>query len=228
LREQGLKVPLEAISCGVELERFTPDPGVDRRKTRLHFGLDPDRILFLYVGRVDRDKNLDLLLQAVHLLDRQDVQVAIAGRGNHLHGLQQLGRELKLDYKLVFTGFVPDPELPSLLNSSDIFAMPSAAELQSISTLQAMSTGLPVWAANARALPELVRDGCNGCLFRPGDAADAASQMARLADNMEKWPQMGAASLAIAQSHSLLHTLERYEALYRKLNSSIPPLISGG
>lgn len=222
LRQQGLEVPMQAISCGLELSRFRSDPTINRRQTRLRFGLDPDRILFLYVGRVDREKNLDLMPQVLSTIHRPDIQAAIAGHGNHLHSLQQQARELGLERDMRFTGFIPDPDLPALLNSADVFAMPSAAELQSIATLQAMGTGLPVWAANARALPELVHDGRNGCLFRPDDVQDAARQMAYLADSREKWPQMGAASQQIAQHHDLSRTIKRYEQLYRKLNPSIP------
>jgi len=228
LQQQGLNVPMEAISCGVELERFNPDPKMDRRQTRLRFGLDPDRILFLYVGRVDREKRLDVLLRAVHQLDRGDIQAAIAGQGNYLRRLRQLAQELKLDQKLVFLGFIPDPELPALLNSVDFFAMPSTAELQSIATLQAMSTGLPVWAADSRALPELVSDGRNGCLFRPDDISDAARQMSRLADSMKRWHDMSTASLEIARKHELMQTLKRYEALYQKLNPSVAGLLQEG
>ena len=50
-----------------------------------------------------------------------------------------------------------------------VFAMPSIAELQSIATMEAMASGLPVVAANAMALPHLVHDGENGYLFEPGD-----------------------------------------------------------
>jgi glycosyltransferase involved in cell wall biosynthesis len=104
-----------------------------------------------------------------------------------------------------------------LLNSVDIFAMPSEAELQSIATLEAMACGRPVLAANARALPELVEHGVNGFLFRAGDVEDAAQWMARLADQRERWAVMGAASLAKVRPHSLSNTFRRYRELYRSL-----------
>jgi 1,2-diacylglycerol 3-alpha-glucosyltransferase len=224
LRQQGLKVPVQAISSGVDLNYFRPDPGVNRTEIRVRYGLDPRRIIFLYVGRIDREKRLDILLRAFHRLNRDDLQLGIAGRGRNLKALQSLARQLGLGQHAVFTGYIPSKDLPALLNSADIFAMPSEAELQSIATLEAMGTGRPVLAANARALPELVENGVNGYLFRAGDVEDAAQRIAELADHPESWAKMGAASLKIAHPHSLSNTLQRYQELYHSLNS-IPVLL---
>jgi 1,2-diacylglycerol 3-alpha-glucosyltransferase len=224
LREQGLRVPVRAISCGVDLNHFRPDASVNRTEVRAHYGLDPQRILFLYVGRIDREKGLDILLWAFHQLNRDDLQLAIAGRGRNSKALQSLARQLGLGQRVVFIGYVLSKDLPALLNSADIFTMPSEAELQSIATLEAMGSGRPVLAANARALPELVKNGVNGYLFRAGDVEDAARHIAELADHPGSWAKMGAASLKIVQPHSLSNTFQHYEELYRSLNSVMQPI----
>jgi 1,2-diacylglycerol 3-alpha-glucosyltransferase len=217
LLQQGLQIPVYPISCGVDLERFRPDPSLDRRTYRKRFGLDPERVLFLFVGRVDGEKRLDVLLRALHQMERDDVQLAVAGKGAVRDELETLAGKLNLGSRVRFTGFVRGEELPALLNCADIFVMPSEAELLSIATLEAMACGRPVLAARARALPELVADGVNGYLFRPGDATDAAGYMAFLADHPERWPGMGTASLEKAQSHSLDNTLHSYEMIYGAL-----------
>ncbi|HOG46261.1 MAG TPA: glycosyltransferase [Anaerolineae bacterium] len=223
LRRQGLRVPALAISAGVDLQRFAPDSAIDRAGVRRRYGLDPERPLFLYVGRVDGDKRLDVLLRALALAGRGDVQLAIAGRGRALPALTALAARLGLGGRAVFAGYVPEADLVPLLNSADVFAMPSEVELQSIATLEAMATGRPVLAAAARALPELVHDGANGYLFRPGDAADAARGIARLCDERARWPAMGAQSLAIASGHAVERTIARYEQLYRELAGAAAP-----
>lgn len=217
LRRQGIRVPVRAISCGIDLGHFRPDASVDRAAVRLQYGLDPGRTLFLYVGRVDREKRVDVLVNALHLLDRDDLQLAIAGHGNQAQALQALVQRLGLSRQVVFTGYVPETDLVALLNSADVFAMPSDAELQSIATLEAMGTGRPVLAADAKALPELVKDGVNGYLFRAGDVQDAARCIAQLADRPEGWAAMSAASLAMVRPHDLGNTIRRYEELYRSL-----------
>jgi hypothetical protein len=77
-------------------------------------------------------------------------------------------------------GFGPPPQLPALLACADYFAMAGDVELQSTATLEAMAAGLPVLAAAAGALPELVADGVNDALFRANDPADTAARMAAL------------------------------------------------
>ena len=217
LRHNGLLVPVQAISCGVDLERFHPDPEVDRSEMRTRYHLDPNRTLFLYVGRVDREKRLDVLLEALFLLGRQDLQLAIAGRGGSVDELQELVERYQLENQVVFTGFVPHEDHVHLLNSADFFAMPSDAELQSIATMEAMGTGLPILAANARALPELVEDGVNGYLFEAGNAEDAARYMAIMADDHDTRGRMSQASLKRIEPHRIQATVARYIELYRSI-----------
>ncbi len=219
LRAQGLRVPVFPVSCGINLNRFTLQPDLDRTANLLRFGLDPARKVFLFVGRVDKEKRLDVLLHAINLLKRDDIQIAIAGHGAAQQRLQALVEELNLGEQVRFLGFVSGEDLPILLNCVDIFSMPSEAELLSIASLEAMACGRPVLLADAVALPELVSDGVNGYLFRPGDAQDAACSMALLADHPERWPAMGKASQEKAWYHGMENTLKQYENIYTSLLS---------
>jgi 1,2-diacylglycerol 3-alpha-glucosyltransferase len=227
LRQQDLRVPVQAISNGVDLQRFYPYPRAECTAMRQQYDLDPERIVLLFVGRIQGEKRLDVLIHALQRLDRadehrDDVQLAIAGRGAQRKELEEMARDLVTERGVVFVGFVPDEDLPCLLNSADIFAMPSDAELQSIATLEAMAAGRPILAANARALPELVRDGVNGYLFEHGNAEEAARCLVELIDHRDDWPAMGAASREIALEHDLAKTIRRYEELYRTLLSPSP------
>jgi 1,2-diacylglycerol 3-alpha-glucosyltransferase len=222
LREQGLRVPIFPASCGLDLSRFYPDPQVDRAAFRQRYGLDPARKVFLYVGRVDGEKRIDVLLGAMQQLERDDVQLAIAGKGAAFEALTALAAGLNLGERVRFIGYVPAEDLPSLLNSVDVFTMPSDAELLSIASLEAMACGRPVLLADAVALPELVTPGVNGYLFKPGDPVDVARYICRLADAPERWPEMGRASREKARFHGLENTVAQYEKLYAKLLSRKP------
>jgi glycosyltransferase involved in cell wall biosynthesis len=219
LRGKGLGVPVFPISCGVDLSRFRPVRSLDRARVRSEFGLDPTRTLIMYVGRVDQEKRLDVLLEALSLLARDDLQLAVVGTGRYDEEIHELAVQLGLlaQGRVVFTGRVPGDDLIRLLNAADFFAMPSEAELQSIATLEAMACGLPILAADANALPELVANRVNGYLFTPGDVEDAARYIAQLADAPQSWAAMGRASRAKVRRHSLTVTLQRYLALYRNL-----------
>ncbi len=215
IRAVGLKPPAYPVSCGIDLKRFHPDPSVDRAACRLRYGLDPRRTIFLFVGRVDGEKRVDLLLRAMKRIRRDDIQLVVAGQGAALKDFQGLARSLGLGDRVRFTGFIPNEDLHILLNSVDVFTMPSEAELLSIASLEAMACGRPVLLANAVALPELVTQGENGYLFEPGDPADAARRMEELADHPERWAEMGHASYRRAQEHSLEKTITRFEELYK-------------
>jgi len=114
-------------------------------------------------------------------------------------------------------GRLPAEDLPYVLDSADIFVMPSEAELQSIATLEAMASGLPVLAANKHALPELVEDGRNGHLFPPGDAEALAQKMTDMLTHPERWLAMGEASRQAAMHHDLAKSIDAYQQIYRQV-----------
>lgn len=214
LRDLGVHPTITPISCGIDLKRFHPRPSLNTSAIRKQFGLAPDKALFIFVGRIDSEKRLDVLLHAAKLLHDQDFQIAITGQGLHQKTLQQLQKTLGLQNKVVFTDYVPSESLPQLLNAADIFVMPSEAELQSIATLEAMASGLPVIAADQYALPELVHPNRNGYLFPSGDAQALADMMNRCLTQRERWPAMGNASRKIAQQHDIASTILNYMDIY--------------
>ena len=94
LTAQGLRPPVYPVSCGVSLDRFQVDPTVDRAAIRHKYDLDNRRVIFHFVGRVDAEKKVDILIRAVKLLNRPDIQLAVTGNGAALHHYQDLVAEL--------------------------------------------------------------------------------------------------------------------------------------
>jgi glycosyltransferase involved in cell wall biosynthesis len=222
LKLQSIAPLVLAISCGANTEIFRPLPTINIQDSRTRFGINPHRKIFFFVGRVDKEKRLDVLLKAANLMDRSDFQVIIAGNGAYLKALKRLAKRLGLNDKVHFTGFIADEYLPSVLNSIDIFVMPSEAELLSIATVQAMACSKPILAADAVALPELVTNGVNGLLFRPGDIKDAARCMVYLVDHPEQWSTMGAESLQRTKKHNIEKIVSEYEMLYHSVLNKNP------
>jgi glycosyltransferase involved in cell wall biosynthesis len=221
LQNQPIRIPVRAISNGVDTYRFHLDLETDRPGIRRKYHLASDRVLFLYVGRLDGEKGLDILLEAVSLLPRDNFQLAIVGQGLYGQLLEKQVQTLGLEEHVVFIGFVEPEYLPALYNSADIFVMPSPEELQSIATLEAMACGKPIVAANGRALPELVEPGVNGYLFQPAQPEDAAHKMHQIMEESEKWSAMGQASFERSQGHSLQNTITHYEEQYRMATEKI-------
>jgi 1,2-diacylglycerol 3-alpha-glucosyltransferase len=215
LYQQGFHKQIYSISCGIDLNRFQNHNNGNVDQIRQRYGLDPNRVIFLYVGRVDREKRLEVLIEAFHRLNRDDIQLIIAGKGLNLQHLKKLTEQLQLKDRVIFTGFVPQGDLPILLSIADVFSMPSDVELQSIATLEALAVGKPVLAADARALPELVKNGTNGFLFKANDVEDASRCIAWMADQPNQLARMGKASLEIVKNHDIMITIKRYLDLYR-------------
>ncbi|MER5650643.1 glycosyltransferase [Streptosporangium sp. NPDC002524] len=216
LTGKGFGPPVEPISCGIDLSRFQPraEPKAWARRA---FGL-PDRDTIVFVGRLDEEKRLDELIRALpYVLNHTDAQIALAGTGGQRAALARLADRIGVGDRVSFLGFVPDETLPQVYAAGDVFAMPGVAELQSIATLEAMASGLPVVAADAMALPHLVRPGENGHLFRPGDVQELARHLGALLVSPGARTAMGAASRAIALTHDHQASLARFERIYQEV-----------
>jgi glycosyltransferase involved in cell wall biosynthesis len=216
LRERGLRVPSGVLSNGVDLDAYSP--GLADVRIRHRYGLPAGRPLILSVGRLSPEKRTDVLLEAVARLgpDTQ-IAIAIAGAGPDEARLRSQAQRLGLARKVLFLGFVPGPDLPGLYRLADVFAIASEAELQSLTTMEAMATGLPVVAVDAYALSELVRHGHNGFLARPGNAAEVAAYLDQLCSDPCLRARMSAASLRIISGHERQRWLDEWESLYRML-----------
>ncbi|MCO5294187.1 MAG: glycosyltransferase [Homoserinimonas sp.] len=194
-----------AISCGINAHEYTPDMSPKKR----------NRVLF--VGRLAEEKQLDVLLKAFAKLDlKLDAELEIVGDGELMNHLRKLSAELGISERTVFTGYVEDDEVKAAYTGATVFAIPSIAELQSIATLEAMSSGLPVVAANAMALPHLVHPGENGYLFEPGDVDDLANRLeAVLSAPQAELTRLKRNSLKMVAPHDIQNTLTTFERLYR-------------
>jgi phosphatidylinositol alpha 1,6-mannosyltransferase len=216
LYEHGLRAPAQAISNGVDLKKFSP--GDRDKRLRQHFKLPQDRPLILSVNRLSLEKRIDVLIDAAAKMTR-DAHIAIASTGPAEAGLRAKVEELNLKDKVSFLGLIHNTDLAPLYRLADAFAIPSEAELQSLTTMEAMACGLPVVAANAYALPELVHHEINGFLFQRGNSDEMAQYLDTLVSDAALRKQMGAKSLEIIARHDRTLVLDQWEALYRRLSN---------
>ncbi|MFF0249636.1 glycosyltransferase [Streptosporangium sandarakinum] len=207
LCEQGLDGTVLPVSCGLDLRRFAQSPA--RRAD------DGPRVLF--VGRLDSEKNVDVLLRALPLLpERLPVTAEIVGDGSRRGELEDLARALGIADSVVFHGLVDDQEVLDAYARCDVFCMPGTAELQSLATMEAMAAGKPVVAADAMALPHLVRPGVNGLLFPPGDVPALAAALGSVLGDPVTRTRMGDASRETVARHDIADTLDTFETLYQE------------
>jgi glycosyltransferase involved in cell wall biosynthesis len=222
LREHGLRAPSQVVSNGVDLDAFSPGPADEALRRR--YGLPGDRPLVLAVGRLSPEKRADVLIEAVAGQQADDTVLALAGSGPDAERLRALAARLGVSERVRFLGFVPGADLPGLYRLADVFAIASEAELQSLATMEAMASGLPVVAVNAGALKELVHPGENGFLTRPGLAGDVAGSLDLLCRDAGLRTRMSKAALRIIADHDQHRLLALWESIYRALATHGAPV----
>jgi glycosyltransferase involved in cell wall biosynthesis len=219
--EQGLETKSTVISNGLDIRRYNPDV-YDEKDIVAHYDLPP-RPRLLVVGRLAKDKKIDILIHAVReVKSTHAANLLLVGRGDDHQRLQDLAEELDVQNYVHFLGFVPEEDLPALYRQVDIFEIASDVEVQSIPTLQAAATGLPIIAANAAALPELVENNKNGFLVPPDDPSAFAAAIRKILDNPAMAEEFSQASLEIGRQHAETITFDEYERLYREYSQVVP------
>jgi glycosyltransferase involved in cell wall biosynthesis len=219
LERTGFAREVVPISCGLDLTRFGDRGLPSRRPDWL-----PRRPTLLFVGRLDREKRIEELIDAVgQVRAHVDAQLVVVGRGKERPELERHADDRGVADRVIFTGFVSDEELPDIYAAADVFCMPGTIELQSIVMLEAMAFGKPVIAVDALALPHLARDGVNGYTYAPGDVASLARRAVELLSDEGMRARMGSESRAIVSDHGIERTLDEYERLYaRTLGAAAP------
>ncbi len=211
----GLNKKIIPVSNGIDLERFNPQNDGEYLREKYALGHDP---IFLYVGRLDKEKNIDKIIRALKLIPGNiDLKFAVAGKGAEKNKLKRLAEKLGLEKKVVFLGFVPDKDLPNLYPLATCFIIAGIAELQSIVTMEAMASGLPILAANAVALPELVHSGENGFLFETGDLKQIADSIVKIITDPTLQKRMSQKSLEMIKEHDETKVVSRFESFYAEL-----------
>lgn len=197
------KLEVLAISGGVDLSAYRGLPVATQSAQTI-----------IYVGRLDREKHVYVLLEALAKLPKT-LKLQIIGSGSQQAELFTLAKDLNVSSRVQFFEDLSDQEVIERLGKSSVFVMPSIQELQSMATLEAMAAGRPVIGANSMALPNLVEDGVNGYLFKPDSPQDLAQKLEKVFALDEKtFNGFALASQKKAEGHDLLKTVESYARLY--------------
>ena len=181
LRAQGVRRPIEVLPTGVDLDRFRPG---DRLAARRALDLPTGDRLLLYVGRLDREKNLDFLLDAIARVTVPKTRLLLVGRGTLATTLRRAAADRGLGDRVDFRGGVTPGRLAEYYQAADLFVFASTTETQGLALLEAMACGLPVVAVRATGVEEVVAEGVSGLLVPedPSVFAGAVGQVLADAD----------------------------------------------
>lgn len=164
-----------------------PKNYIERRKSN-------DIVAFGAIGRLEYEKGLDVLLNAIPILKGYDFKLYIVGDGSQKNKYIQMCKELNISDKVFFTGYVDNSEIEKIYEIIDVLVLPSRRETFGLVLLEAMQFGIPCIGSDVGGIPEIITDGKDGYLFTSGDYVDLANKMKSFISNKNLCSVMGKAA----------------------------------
>jgi glycosyltransferase involved in cell wall biosynthesis len=204
------RIPQRVVSNPINIDEFRP--GARSSKKNKH------PFTIMYAGRLAVEKKIDVVIRAVAKARKAipDIRLLIVGRGPDEGILRSLVKTLGIEHSAVFTGFVPDEELPSYYAQSDVFAIMSTAETQSIVAMQALACEIPVIAADAWGFKEYITPKV-GFLITPGDDAGVAEKIVYLYKHPRARATMGKKGREQTGYYSIASVADTWEGIYQEV-----------
>ncbi|MBR2994020.1 glycosyltransferase [Candidatus Saccharibacteria bacterium] len=216
-RGKDFAVPVAAVSNGVDLSNFKS--GKVSVEIYAKYGISTERPIVLYVGRVDPEKKVGLVIDAFKKAHKEmpTAMLVIVGDGVDKIRLEKKVAEEGLDADVKFLGRVLSPDLYELYKIGDMFATASEIETQGIVLIEAAATGLPLVAVDKGAVSEVCIDGENGYLCQPGNVAEIAAAITKILSDGKLREKFSKNSIKIASEHDFERTLDKFINIYNKV-----------
>jgi len=213
LREWGVTVPIDVIATGVDVDRYSTIDSTRIDRIRATLALQPEERVLLFVGRLGREKNVELLLRALWHSRLPNIRLVIAGDGPHRADLEALVDELDLRSRVSFLGYLQRDDAIAAYHIAHAFAFASTTETQGLVIGEAMAACLPVVAVQDHAVEDFVVNGRTG-LVVPGRPEDLAHAFDDLLGDDHRRELMATASCERAAHFSIQKQAERLENHY--------------
>ena len=210
LRELGVTARVEVVPTGIDVDRF--GSGRVDSELRARIGARPTDRLVLCVSRLAKEKNLELLLEALALTGDPNLKLAIAGDGPDREELEAKAAECGVADRVTFLGIVAREQLPDLYASAEAFVMPSTSETQGLVQAEALAAGAHVIVADAPQNREVV--GSAGLAIEANAPSFARAMAAVPAVRQELTARLAREA---AQRFSIDGQLDRMLSLYESL-----------
>ncbi len=214
LLQHRLNCQVHVISNPIDLRLFSGNRSSRTLSSRAGGG---DATL-VHVGRLVKQKSVDVLLEAYALLRRgMAAKLVIVGDGRERVALERLARRLGIADGVVWTGMLSGGHLVESIASGDVFVSASTTEVQPLAFLEAMAIGLPAIGVDAGGVPELIQHERSGLVVQPNNPAALAEAMRRLLSDPERRVRYGARASRQAASFDARQVVPAFEAVYRLL-----------
>ena len=211
LKNRALKfmpsAAIDVIPNGVDIERFSPSETTPESQT----------LRLLTVGRLSVTKRVEILIEAVDILNNQGCQICfkIVGGGQTQQKLKQMVNEKKLDNIIEITGRFDSEDMPKIYRQNDIFISASKLEGMSNAMLEAMASGLPIITTRCEGVEELIAE--NGLVIENANAEEIAKAIKKLIDDRKLRNQMSIAARKQAEKFTWGRIAEQYLNIYERV-----------
>ena len=179
-----IETPIHVIPTGLNLDKFKKRYSVEDKKAfRIKIGGSENDYIITYVGRIAKEKSIDVVINGMkELVDiNKNVKFLVVGAGPELEELQEQTERLKLTDYVIFFGKVENQLVPEIYGLSDMFVSASLTETQGLTFIEALASGLPVFARKDDVLEELVFDQETGYYFaNPKEFANRVDMYTKL------------------------------------------------
>lgn len=211
---------VHVVPCGVDLERFKPHP---KNEARAQLSLGEDSAYILSVGRIERVKGLDRLIEAFAIMRKERPELdarllhlggeikegaeragascraadfASPAQGAEVARLEKLAGKLGIAERITFLGAKPQEALPLYYSAADLFALPSRYESFGMTAIEAAACGLPTLAFDVGGLSQAVSESVSGHLIAEGDTNAYARKMIEMLETPREDPDRQAVKWA--------------------------------
>jgi len=210
---------IRLIRNGIDVGRFAPGRNPDLRAS---WGATHDTVLFGFVGKHRKEKNLGMLIQAFASAGIANAKLIIVGDGPCRLEAAAAATRLGIDNRVVFTGELPD--VNPCLRAIDVFTMSSATEQSPNALLEAMACGLPAIATDVGDISEMLGAKCGPELVRPDHVDGLTESIRTLAQSSTLRRELGVKNRARAIEYfSLDRMVAEFTAAYESaLQRSAP------
>jgi len=212
--------PSIIISNGINLKEFKPLEIGDFHE---RFNIPNDKIKLLFVGRLFPEKSIHTLIEAVPYIikEHENTHIMIVGGGHLRPSLEKLALDLGVDQHVTFLGLVSEEDKILAFNASDIFVLPSLAELEGMVVLEAMACGKPIVIADSIGSASKYFVNENGFLFESQNHMDLAEKLLTIIKDTPLREKMGQKSFELIKDYDIEESANKLEKLYYSLLQDI-------
>ncbi len=198
---------------GIDLSRFeNTDTATD---IKAEFSLPDSAKTVMSVGELNKNKNHQVIIRALHYLNDSNIHYFIAGNGPLKDELIKLAAELNVQSNVHFLGYRRD--VPALLRGADVYAFPSLREGLGLASIEAMAAGLPILTSDRHGINDYSENGKTGFKYHPLDYKGFADGIRRIVyDDIFK-QTVGEYNKTVSKNFTVAASMDALTKIYREI-----------